>query len=82
MLGVAEGLDYAALPGWIELKLSSGRAKDRTHVVEVLKVIDPQSAAQIALHLERVHETYAQLFRQLAAEADEERRQEETRGRR
>lgn len=80
-LGVVTGLDYAALPGWIELKLSSGRTKDRTHIVEVLKVLNPQRVAEITAHIECVHEQYAELFRQLIDKAVEERRQEAKRGR-
>ncbi len=38
-LGVSVGLNFSDLSGWIELKVSSGRAKDRTHVVEVLKTL-------------------------------------------
>lgn len=80
-LGVGAGLDYAALPGWVELKLSSGRTKDRTHVVEVLKVLDAQRIAEITTHIDRVHDQYAQLLRQLIDEAEDERRQEAERGR-
>lgn len=79
-LGVAAGLDFAALPGWIELKLSSGRVKDQTHIVEVLKVLEPRKIAEIAAHVERVHQLYAQRLRQLTIDAEEERRQEAERG--
>ncbi|MFN0051602.1 MAG: hypothetical protein ACKV0T_05385 [Planctomycetales bacterium] len=79
-LGVSVGLDYAVLPGWIELKLSSGRTKDKTHVVEVLKQLDAPAIAEIEMHIAHVHETYAQLLRQLLDAAQEEKRQEADRG--
>jgi hypothetical protein len=80
-LGVVAGLDYAALPGWVELKLSFGRTKDRTHIVEVLKVLNPQRIAEIMAHIKSVHDRYAQLLLQLIDEAADERRQESERGR-
>lgn len=79
-LGVSSGLEYAALPGWIELKLMSGRTKVRTHVVEVLKVLDASTIAEVAAHVRQVHPSYGELFEQLRVEADDERRQEAERG--
>jgi hypothetical protein len=79
-LGVASGLGYSQLPGWMELKLSSGRVKDRTHIVEVLKALPPEQVAAIRRHVAGVHEQYAELLDQLIDEAIEERRQEEERG--
>jgi hypothetical protein len=79
-LGVKEGLDYANLPGWIELKLSSGRQKDRAHVVEVLKTNDPQSIQAARQHLAQVHQSYLELFDQLLDQSQAEQEQEERRG--
>jgi hypothetical protein len=79
-LGVAKGLDYANLPGWIELKLSSGRQRDRAHVVEVLKKADPQTAQLARRHLAQVHQTYLALFDKLLAKAEQEKSQERKRG--
>ena len=36
-MGVHSGVDYADLNHWMELKISSYRRKDQTHIVEVLK---------------------------------------------
>jgi hypothetical protein len=79
-LGVASGLAYSQLPGWMELKLSSGRVKDRTHIVEVLKTLPPKNIASIRQHIAGVHRQYAELLDQLINEASEERRPEEERG--
>lgn len=79
-LGVQQGLDYASFPGWIELKLSSGRQKDRAHVVEVLKKNDQQSIDAARQHLAAVDPSYLELFDQLLEEAQEERTQEGRRG--
>ena len=79
-LGVQQGLEYASLPGWIELKLSSGRQKDRAHVVEVIKKTDDQSIQGVREYLAQVHHSYLELFDQLFEEALEERAQEEQRG--
>lgn len=78
-LGVAEGLEYANLPGWLELKLSSGRQKDRAHIVEVLKVTTDAEIQQTRAAMGRLHPTYPQLFEQLQDEACEERKQEDER---
>lgn len=79
-LGVAQGLDYASLPGWIELKLSSGRQKDRAHVVEVMKKSTSAALQEARTHIAAVHESYVVLFDQLLEEAEEERDQEGQRG--
>lgn len=79
-LGVQQGLDYANLPGWIELKLSSGRQKDRAHVVEIMKKNDPQSLQAAREHLAKIHQSYSELFDQLLAEARKEQVEEEKRG--
>jgi len=79
-LGVTEGLNFPELPGWIELKLSSGRAKDRTHIIEVLKTLDDSQIANVRKHIAGVHAQYDALFDQLIVEATEEKRQEQERG--
>ncbi len=79
-LGVQQGLDYASLPGWIELKLSSGRQKDRAHVVEVMKKTGDQPIQAAREYIAQVHQSYLNLFDQLYEEALEERTQEEQRG--
>jgi len=79
-LGVATGLGFSGLPGWMELKISSSRAKDRTHVVEVLKTLSPERIAEIRRHVDGVHARYAELLDQLLEEANEEKRQENERG--
>ena len=80
-LGVSAGLNYSDLPGWIELKLSSGRAKDRTQIVEVVKTLGDAQIAAIRQHSAAVHIQYATLLDQLIAEAIDEKRQEQDRGR-
>lgn len=79
-LGVNRGLEYASLPGWIELKLSSGRQKDKAHVVEAMKKANPETVQSVREHLMRVHLSYLALFEQLLAEAAEEKAQEGERG--
>jgi hypothetical protein len=79
-LGVRQGLDYANLPGWIELKLSSGRQKDRAHIVEIMKKNDRQSLQTAREHVARVHQSYLELFDRLLVEAQEEQAQEHDRG--
>ena len=78
-LGVARGLGYASLPSWMELKISSGRQKDRAHIVEVLKKSDSANIASIREHLSTVHEGYLQMFEQLVADAQLESEQENER---
>jgi hypothetical protein len=68
------------LPGWVELKLSSSRAKDRTHVVEVLKTLTPEQIADISHHVAGIQAKYSELLDQLIEEANDERRQEGERG--
>ncbi len=79
-LGVQSGLDYANLPGWFELKLSSGRQKDRAHVVEVMKKTVDGELQRAREHIASVHQSYLELFDQLLEEAKEERDQEGERG--
>jgi hypothetical protein len=78
-LGVQQGLEYASLPGWIEHKLSSGRQKDRAHVVEVMKKTSDDQLQLARNHLAAVHQQYLELFDQLLAEPKEEREQENQR---
>jgi hypothetical protein len=79
-LGVVQGLGYASLAGWMELKLSSGRQKDRAHVVEVMKINPPKSIREARDHIAKVHQDYLALFDQLYQEAQEEKSQESQRG--
>jgi hypothetical protein len=79
-LGVKQGLGYASLPGWIELKISSGRQKDRAHVVEVMKKSDLEDVRIARDHIEQVHQAYLVIFDDLLEEAEEERNQEKERG--
>lgn len=78
-MGVVSGLNYASIESWMELKISSGRQKDRAHVVEVLKLADQSAIASIRAHLHSVHVQYAQTFLELLAEAESERQQEKGR---
>ena len=78
-LGVPTGLDYATLPRWLELKISSGRRKDLAHVVEVLKQTDAAQIAQVQAHLTTVHPTYRAQLDELIDEAIEEKQQEKER---
>lgn len=80
ILGVQQGLDYALLPGWMELKISSGRQKDRAHVVEVMKKTDESSLTMVRSHLVSVHQNYVQIFDQLYEDAKAEIDQENERG--
>lgn len=78
-MGVNSGLAYASIKSWIELKISSGRQKDRAHVVEVLKLADQATVHRIREHLHSVHEQYETTFLELLAEAESERQQEKER---
>ncbi len=81
-LGVHSGVGYASLDRWLELKISARRRKDQTHVVEVLKVCSPQAIANARTHLASVHQSYLELFDQLATEAAAEKQQEDERSKR
>ena len=78
-MGVESGLQYANIESWVELKISSGRQKDRAHIVEVLKKSDEATVENIQRHLISVHESYAVHFVRLVSEAAEERDQEKER---
>ena len=75
-LGVSQGLAYASLAGWMELKLSSARQKDRAHIVEVLKKTPPQTIQEVRQYIAQVHQDYLTLFDQLHQQAREEQDQE------
>jgi len=79
-LGVNEGLEYASLAGWLELKLSSARQKDRAHIVEVLKKTPEAQIDTARERIAQVNDVYAALFDDLLAEARKEREQEHERG--
>jgi len=80
-LGVSQGLDYANIEGWMELKISSGRRKDLTHVIEVLKKCDGIAVEKVRQHLAAIHPSYLSTFNQLANEAIQESQQEDQRSR-
>ncbi|HEX6984371.1 MAG TPA: hypothetical protein VF170_03290, partial [Planctomycetaceae bacterium] len=73
-VGVASGVAYASLEGWVELKLGSNRLKDRAHVVEVLKAVGPTDVDRVRGHLRAVHPVLAERFEELVRTAEEERR--------
>ncbi|HEX3316341.1 MAG TPA: hypothetical protein VHR72_15690, partial [Gemmataceae bacterium] len=75
-LGVLAGMEYASFPGWIELKISSGRRKDLTHVVEALKRASDEMVDQTRTHMRAVDPSYFEQFEGLAREAMEEKEQE------
>jgi len=79
-LGVNEGLEYASLAGWLELKLSSARQKDRAHIVEVIKKTSTDDIVDARLQIAQVDEGYLALFDQLHREAIDEADQEQQRG--
>ena len=60
-MGLDTGLHYAPIEYWMELKISSGRQKDRAHVVEVLKTLSPIAIEKIRNHLCNVHHVRASL---------------------
>jgi len=78
-MGLNTGLHYAPVEFWMELKISSGRQKDRAHVVEVLKAMDQSGIERIRDHLELIHTQYEQTFLELLTEAEDERQQERER---
>lgn len=78
-MGVDSDLKYASIESWVELKISSGRQKDRAHVVEVLKKTDEPTIGNIHDHIAKVHSQYESTFRQLLDESLEERQQEKDR---
>ena len=78
-MGLDTGLHYAPIEYWMELKISSGRQKDRAHVVEVLKLADRSTIARIRTYLMSVHAQYEQTFIELLGEAETERQQEKER---
>ena len=75
-LGVSKGMEYASFPGWIELKISSGRRKGLTHVVETLKRASDEMVEQARAHLGTVDSSYLERFEELSREALEEKEQE------
>ena len=78
-MGLDNGLHYAPIEYWMELKISYGRQKDRAHVVEVLKTMNPTGIDKIRNHLCIVHAQYEQTFMELLGEAETERQQEKER---
>jgi hypothetical protein len=78
-MGVEVGLSYAPIERWMELKISSGRQKDRAHIVEVLKKTDPETVTSIRNHLAKTHTAYVDHFELLLTESIAEDRQERER---
>jgi hypothetical protein len=78
-MGVSDGLQYASIESWMELKISCYRQKDRAHVVEVLKKTNPATTQRIRGHLGQVHATYLARFEELLTEAIAEDQQEQER---
>jgi len=78
-LGVEAGIGYAALPGWMELKISSGRQKDFGHIVEVIKRLEDSTVELVRHHLSAVHTDYRVTFDRLVQQAAEEQQQERRR---
>jgi hypothetical protein len=78
-MGVSHGLLYARIESWMELKISSGRQKDRAHVVEVLKKSTSEMVERTREHLRHTHITYVEQFERLLAEAIAEDQQEKDR---
>jgi hypothetical protein len=79
-LGVTEGLKFVCLPGLMELKISSGRYKDHSDVIELIKRVRDEDIMSCKIHLEKVHPDYLQKFAELYERAKEEMIQEEERG--
>jgi hypothetical protein len=80
-LGVAEGLDYAGLAGWMETKISSNCAQDRADIVQVMKTTASSSLAKVRKAIGKVHQTYLERYDELRTMAEEEKKQERRRGR-
>jgi hypothetical protein len=71
-LGARTGtLAYISLPGLIELKLATGRARDDSDVVELV-LANPGQLDAIRRHLAEVHDQYLLRFNDLAARALEQ----------
>ena len=79
VLGVEQGLGYASLCGWMELKVSSGRQKDFGHIVEVLKRLAVEQVTEIDRHLGQVHADYQVTFQRLVQQSRAEKQQERRR---
>jgi hypothetical protein len=79
-LGVAQGLGYANMEGWVETKLGAGRRQDQADIVQVLKNADPEAIESIRAHVAKVHYLYSCLFEELVTAAEEEKQQEGQRG--
>jgi hypothetical protein len=79
-LGVAAGMGFASLEGWMETKLSSARRQDQADVVQILKKTSAAALNRIRKHIAGVHPKYVGLLDDLAAAAQEEKEQEKERG--
>jgi len=63
--------NYIDLPGLMELKLATGRARDESDVVELLRA-NPDQINVIREHLAVVNERYAARYDSLLARAQEQ----------
>jgi hypothetical protein len=75
-LVVHYGLEVVPLPGWVELKLSSGRVTHYGDVVGILKLSSSEVRNECRRHLETVHPDYVAEFDRLEQEAERELAQE------
>jgi hypothetical protein len=64
-------LQYADLPGLIELKLAAGRARDDSDVVELIRA-NPDQIDTVRQHLGKVHHRYQTTFDELVERAQEQ----------
>jgi hypothetical protein len=70
MGAVRTALSYMSLPSLIELKLAAGRLRDEADVVELIRQ-NRDRVDEVRLHLQAVHDRYANRFDELLAQADE-----------
>jgi hypothetical protein len=71
-LGVTTGLGYADLPGWVLMKLTAARDKDRYHLGEAIKHWDEAAIASIVQKLRHYPQRYLNQFQKLIQTARDE----------
>jgi hypothetical protein len=81
-LGVTEGLGVACLSGLLEMKIATGRAKDFGHIAELLKITPDAEIDTCRTHLRGVHSDYLREFERLVQQVEQEKEQEQRRGKR
>lgn len=79
-MGVEKSLGIACLPVLMELKISSGRAKDFGHLAELLKRVPYEKISDCQYYIRSVHPDYARELDRLIQQAEEEKEQEKERG--